>query len=118
MSKQILAVKAWGLRRNAGGKVHIRASLHVHTAFDEQNWQLITLMCSYGQLPPSFCTQLWVDGRFSDIKVDVDANPEITTNMRNYCFSVRMDISTTNWLIQKTSVTGLIPVSEHSEDGQ
>ena len=32
----------------ARGKVHIRASLHIRTAsFDNEEWKLITLMCSH-----------------------------------------------------------------------
>ena len=32
---------------NAGGKVNIRASLHIRTAtFDDEKWKIITFMCS------------------------------------------------------------------------
>ena len=79
------------LSGNAGGKAHIRASLHVHTAtFDDEKWKLITLMCShmadYNTLFAPSCSSV---GGFTDIKIDADANLEITSEMQKYCFSVR-----------------------------
>ena len=77
----------------SSGLVATVASLHVHTAtFDEEKWKLITLTCSH----MADCHHLFAPSSgsvedFTDIKVDVDANPEITANMRNYCFFVSKD---------------------------
>ena len=79
------------LSGNAGGRAHIRASLHVHTAtFDNEKWQLITLMCSHmADYYTLFAPSCGSVGDFTDIKIDADGNLEITSEMQNYCFSVR-----------------------------
>ena len=76
---------------NAGGKAHIRASLHVRTAtFDDEKWKLITLMCShmtsYDALFAPSCGSV---GDFTDIKQDAEGNLAITSEMQCYSFSVR-----------------------------
>ena len=79
------------LSGNAGGKEHIRASLHVHTAtFDDEKWKLITLMCSrmadYHNLFAPSCGSV---GDFTDIKQDAEGNLAISFEMQCYSFSVR-----------------------------
>ena len=79
------------LSGNAGGKVHIRASLHVHTAtFDDEKWKLITLMCShmadYNNVFAPACGSV---GDFTDTKQDAEGNLEITSEMLCYSFSIR-----------------------------
>ena len=79
------------LSGNAGGKVRVRASIHVHVAtFDDVKWQLITLMCShmsdyYSLFAPS-CGSV---GEFTDIKQDAMGNLDIPSAMRCYSFSVK-----------------------------
>ena len=65
----VIDVECW-LSGNAGGKVHLRASIHVRTAtFDDEKWKLITLMCShmvnYNDLFAPSCGSV---GEFTDIK--------------------------------------------------
>ena len=78
------------LSGNAGGKVHIRASLHVHTAtFDDEKWKLITLMHSHmADYNNLFAPSCGSAAAFSDIKQDAEGNLEITSEMQCYSFSV------------------------------
>ena len=76
---------------NAGGKAHIRASLHVRTVtFDDEKWKIITLMCShmagYDTLFAPSCGSV---GDFTDIQLDEEGNLAITSEMLCYNFSVR-----------------------------
>ena len=79
------------LSGNAGGKIPIRASIHVHTAmFDGEQWQLITLMCShYANYYTLFAPSCGSVGDFTDIQQDAGGNLAISAEMRNHCFSVR-----------------------------
>ena len=66
---------------NAGGKAHIRASLHVHTAtFADEKWKLITLMCSHmADYDTLFAPSCGSVGDFTDIKRDAEGHLEITS---------------------------------------
>ena len=79
------------LSGNAGGKMPIRASIHVHTTtFDGEEWQLITLMCShYANYYTLFAPSCGSVGEFTDIQQDAAGNLAIPAEMSNYCFTVR-----------------------------
>ena len=76
---------------NAGGKTHIRASLHVWTAtFDDEKWKIITLMCSHmASYDALFAPSCGSVGDFTDIQQDAEGNLAITSEMQCYNFSVR-----------------------------
>ena len=79
------------LSGNAGGKMPIRASIHVHTTtFDGEEWQLITLMCShYADYYALFAPSCGSIGEFTDIPHEANGNLAIPADMNNYCFTVR-----------------------------
>ena len=79
------------LSGNAGGKMPIRASIHVHTTtFDGEQWQLITLMCShYANYYTMFAPSCGSVGEFTDIQQDAAGHLAIPAEMSNYCFTVR-----------------------------
>ena len=72
----------------------MRASVHARIAiFDDEQWKLITLMCSHFAYPANYidlfapsCGSIW---DFTDIKQDQDGGFSIAPQMRNYNFAVR-----------------------------
>ena len=79
------------LSGNAGGKVHIRASLHIRTAtFDNEEWKLITLVCShYARYEALFAPSCGSVGDFTDIKQDAEGNQAVTLEMQCYSCPIR-----------------------------
>ena len=76
---------------SAGGKATIRASLHIRTVtFDDEEWKIITLMCSYmAGYETLFAPSCGSVGDFTDIQQDAEGNLAITSEMQRYNFSVR-----------------------------
>ena len=76
---------------SAGGKATIRASLHIRTVtFDDEEWKIITLMCSYmAGYETLFAPSCGSVGDFTDIQQDAEGNLAITSEMQCYNFSVR-----------------------------
>ena len=75
---------------SAGGKTTIRASLHIRTVtFDDEEWKIITLMCSYmAGYKTLFAPSCGSVGDFTDIQQDAEGNLAITSEMQ--CYSERM----------------------------
>ena len=75
---------------NAGGTAN-SASLHIRTAtFDDEKWNIITLMCShYVNYYTLFAPSCGSVGDFTDIQQDAEGNLAITSEMQCYNFSVR-----------------------------